>query len=199
VTGGCGLDADLCGVQSCVSTLSDLGGVMHHAAGFSRARRERMPVAGVYLSVGLPRRRTRGPLLPVALKAGLHRRGRDREVGPGQRRSGEGFQGTCRGRRCGALGHGGDASLAEIARRADKLLFLNSARYSTARFAAWRAWPPAPGECRAIGSAAPGSPPAFRSVPQSPRMQPRNSPGRPACARCGLHHRRGVTSAADGR
>ncbi len=116
VTGRFGLEADMCGVHSGVTTLIDQGGpscmTCRRSASTSSSQ---VAVARARLHVGLHRRRPGRPLLPDALQpdcldVDATVRSAHREPGHGQ-----GLQGARRDRRLRALGHRGDE-----ARRRDR-------------------------------------------------------------------------------
>ncbi len=110
VTGRFGLEADLCGVRSGVTTLVDQGGPSCMTLPAFRefvVEREEEPRAR--LPVGLSRRRHGRALLPSALPARLRRRRRHRQGGAREPRHRQGLQGARRARRLRALGHRGDA------------------------------------------------------------------------------------------
>ena len=111
VTGRFGLEADMCGVHSGVTTLVDQGGPSCMTLPAFRefvVKAKKTPRGRVPL--GLSRRRHGRPLLPGALPARLHRRRRHGQVGAREPRHRQGLQGARRDRRLRALGHRGDAS-----------------------------------------------------------------------------------------
>ena len=109
VTGRFGVNADMVGVQSGVTTLVDQGGPSCMTLpGFRHFVAEKAQVAHLRLPLGLSRRRPRRPLLPQSLQPRLRRYRRHREGGDRQPRSRPRHQGPCRDRRLRPLGHSRD-------------------------------------------------------------------------------------------